>query len=335
MAINYRSGLAEFCHQERCPLICWEIDPSLYALSPLTCPPEGVRIFTYRRANVARFLDAGFREVKYLPLAANPEKRTPRTLTAEDRQRYAAPLSFVGASLVSEALSFKERFAERYAEWRGGGAENKAEGLELLEEVLAVQRRDFSRYGLQALLEARCAPFIAFARERPPFQDPIMLAAEIAASEKRLTYVANLGKLGLAVWGDPGWNLVERHGVRYMGRHAHHNEELTKVYCATGINIDIGRLYQPDIVTMRVFDVMACGGFLLAEWSDALVELFEPGKEVETYRSLEELLQKAGHYLAHPEAARKIADRGMEAVRRKHDIPSRVAHMVGTLRRDR
>ena len=33
------------------------------------------------------------------------------------------------------------------------------------------------------------------------------------------------------------------------------------------------RFYQRDIVTMRVFDVLASGGFVLAEWSEDLAEL--------------------------------------------------------------
>ncbi len=327
-AVNYTEGLAEFCHQQGCSLLCWEIDPSLSWLSPVSTPSDKAHIFTYRKANVSGFKEAGFDHASYLPLAADLEKRAPRNLSPEDRNRYAAPLSFVGASLVSEGLAFRERFLDLYAAWAGKGDGGREEGTMLLDEALAVQRKDFSRYVLAGLLEERFARFIADARVSDPLVNPVMLAAEIAASEKRLTYVVNLARLGLTVWGDKGWTQVEEYGVRYMGRHAYHTEELTKVYCAAQINIDIGRAHQPDIVTMRVFDVMACGGFLLAEESRALTELFEPGVEVATYRTLAELREKAAYYLENPQAARRIADRGMEKVRRLHDIPSRVRHMI-------
>ena len=73
-------------------------------------------------------------------------------------------------------------------------------------------------------------------------------------------------------------------------------------------------MYQDDIVTMRVFDVLACGGFVLAERSSALAELFEIGAEVDCYASADELEAKVAHYLAHPDSARAIARRGREAV---------------------
>ena len=33
---------------------------------------------------------------------------------------------------------------------------------------------------------------------------------------------------------------------------------------------DVNRIYQPDVVPLRVFDVLACGAFLIAEHSEAL-----------------------------------------------------------------
>ena len=162
-------------------------------------------------------------------------------------------------------------------------------------------------------------------------EDPLLWASEMAASEKRLTYVANLGVHGIVVWGDAGWKQVEAYGARYSGRYARHTDELTKIYCASTINVDVGRLYQSDIVTMRVFDVLACGGFLLAERSDDLEQLFEVGLEVEAYSTLAELKRKVAFYLANPEAARAIADRGLTAVRTRHTIRQRVETMMGAM----
>ena len=107
-----------------------------------------------------------------------------------------------------------------------------------------------------------------------------------------------------------------------------HYFETTKIYNATRINIDIGRIYQSDIVTLRVFDVLACGGFLLAERSDDLLELFEPGVEVECYATLAELEDKVVYYLEHPEQAAALAGRGREAMCARHRIRDRVSRML-------
>jgi hypothetical protein len=331
-AVNYTGGLAELCHALDVPLMCWEIDPSTTAVQPTRAPTDNSHIFTYRRPHVDQFRSAGFANVRHLPLATNEQRRAPLALSAEERDEYGAPVSFVGASMVAEALDFRQRFLERYVAYLEAGGEGTLEQAGAnLAEILKVQRLDYTTFRLPALLQEHFAPFLAAARSDVGAEDPLMWVSEMAASEKRLTYVANLGAFGVVAWGDAGWKQIEPYGARYSGRYARHTDELTRVYCASTINVDIGRLYQSDIVTMRVFDVLACGGFLLAEHSDDLGELFEVGLEVESYANLDELKRKVAFYLANPEAARAIADRGRTAVRTRHTIRQRVETMLESM----
>ncbi len=327
-AINYTDGLAEFAGAHACTLICWQIDPTTSAPPRCRDPRAAERafLFTYRRAQVAELRAGGFTHVEYLPLAADTERRAPVPLTAGERARYGTPVSFVGSSLQPQIDGFRQSFVTAYQTARpAAGA--VAEGAALLDEVLAEQRLDFSRFVVPAALARRDREL-----ERAHPETLAQLArwaGEIAAAEKRLAYVGRLGRFGVHVWGDEGWRAAQSAGLscHYRGPAAH-GLELTKIYCASLINVDIGRLYQDDIVTMRVFDVLACGGFVLAERSPALEELFEIGAEVDCYASADELEAKVAHYLAHPEAARAIALRGMEAVRARHDINARVARML-------
>ena len=322
-AINYTEGLAEFAAAHQCRLICWEIDPTTSAPPRCQDPRVAERafLFTYRQAQVAELLAGGFEHVEYLPLAADLERRAPVPLTAGERARYGTPVSFVGSSMQPQSAGFRQNFVAALA-----GA-HPGDGAALLDEVLAEQRRDFTRFVVPEALALR-APDLA--RARPDLLAQLARwAAEIAAAEKRLAYVGRLGRFGVCVWGDEGWRAAQTAGLpcHYRGP-AGHGLELTKIYCASLINVDIGRVYQDDIVTMRVFDVLACGGFVLAERSPALAELFEIGAEVDCYASADELEAKVAHYLAHPEAARAIALRGREAVRARHGIDARVARML-------
>lgn len=331
-AINYTEGLAEFAAAHRCKLICWEVDPTTSAPPRFQAQPAaagadagagdgGAFLFTYRRSQVEELRAGGFPHVEYLPLAADPARRAPVPLTGADRARYGAPVSFVGSSLQPQVSGFRHSFLTGFAPGNPGAVTHAAV---LLDEVLAEQRHDFSRDLIGGALAQRC-PDLARA-------DPARLAqlarwaSEIAAAEKRLAYVARLGRFGARVWGDEGWQSLNP-AVKYLGP-AGHGLELTKIYCASQVNVDIGRLYQGDIVTMRVFDVLACGGFVLAERSPALAELFEIGVEVECYATADELSAKVAHYLAHPAAAQAIALRGRAAVQQRHTIAARVARML-------
>ena len=332
-AINYTDGLAEFAAANGCKLICWEVDPATNPPSPCRGPTDEAYLFTYRRAQVAELRAAGFTHVQYLPLAANLSRRAPLPLTGADRERYGAPVSFVGSSMLPQAAGFRQTFLDAFAAAQPTAGLPAAQAA--LDQILAPQRRDFSRYVvpeaarrlLGDLAGSSGRPGDAGAHPSARLGDMERAAAEIAAAEKRLAYISRLARFGVRVWGDDGWTAAVSAGVAYQGP-AGHALELTKIYCASLINIDIGRLYQDDIVTMRVFDVLACGGFVLAERSAALEELFEIGTEVDCYTTLDELEAKVAHYLAHPADARAIARRGWEAVRQRHDLRARVAHML-------
>jgi len=325
-SINYKHLLAEFCFEEALKLVCWEIDPSLeFPQSPKTSTNRAF-VFSYRRANVKRYVEAGFAHAEYLALAADTQKRSPAALDAAEKQIYASPVSYVGASLVTEAAQNHAEFVRLYAEWAGGAnaAQWAEEKLDVIEER---QSENLSDYIFPRLLRQQFSGFLdAMARDKPYINLEVM-AAQGVASLKRRSTVEALAPFGMLVWGDSGWRSVEKSGARYAGRYAAHDGELNKVYCASMINVDIGRIYQPDIVTMRVFDVLACGGFVIAEHSGDLETLFRVGVEVESYGSLDELCEKVSHYLAHSEEARRIAEQGRSAVKERHSMK----HRFGTI----
>ncbi len=326
VAVNYTNGLAELAARHGARLIAWEIDPTTTAPAldaRVPGAPDAARVFTWRAREVEVFRRAGFAHAAHLPIGADVGLRAPVALSSEERERYAAPVSFAGASLVRNAGAFRERFLVRWA--RTGRA--RAAGERLIDAALAEQRRDFARYRIPELL-AEAAPELAELRAQDPgAEDPALLLGELAAAEKRLTYVANLGRLGAHVWGDAGWKGLERHGVRYRGP-AGHGPELTRIYNASRVNADVGRLYQADIVTLRTFDVLACGAFALVEHTAELEQLFDVGGEVASYRTLPELLSKAAYYLERPAEAAAIAARGLAAVRERHTVDQRLAAML-------
>ncbi|MCO4771062.1 MAG: glycosyltransferase [Deltaproteobacteria bacterium] len=339
VTINYVHGLAETCAELGLSLRVWEIDPSTDDLPPLQGGPDGpaaqgARIGTWRLANVDAFEAAGFTDVVHLPLAANPERRHPAQLSDEEAAKLDADVIFVGSSMVEQGLSFRRRLIAAHVLARGGDPTTAFEEAEnAIESVLSIQRDDFSVYRVPELL-AEALPTLgpsvtneavlnALAGARPD-----ALLGEMAAADKRITYVANLGQVGIHVWGDEGWKHAADYGAVWRGR-AGHGKQLTEIYSQPAIHLDIGRLYQTDIITMRVFDVLACGGFCLAEWSPQLGDLFEIGVELDCYRTLEEMLEKTGHWLEQgPEARAEVGRRGRERILRDHTIAHRVKALL-------
>jgi Glycosyl transferases group 1/DUF based on E. rectale Gene description (DUF3880) len=330
-SINYQNGLSELCNKFSMKLLCWEIDPSVDLPASLSAKDEKSHIFTYRKKSIDDFIAASFQNVHYLPLASNAKKRHPEMLSEEEKNRYMCPVSFVGSSMTGQAEEYTKSLENYYKAFCRHHRISYDEPVNPFKKILKIQGRDYSTYRIPELTQTYLGDFLKYLKENMDQPvDPVILLAEKAASEKRLTYLSQLGRYSLKVWGDEGWKRLESDGIRYMG-YAGHKYEINKIYSASLINIDINRLYQADMVNMRVFDIMACGGFVIAEYSEDLTELFAIDDEVVTFRTFDELLEKVDYYLSNTDKAREIAFRGMTAVRERHTIEKRVEQMLNII----
>ena len=73
---------------------------------------------------------------------------------------------------------------------------------------------------------------------------------------------------------------------------------------------------------------MACGGFVMSNYQSEIPEYFEIGREIETFSSTEELIDKCEYYLTHEEERKRIAQRGFEKVCKEHTVEQRLREIV-------
>ncbi len=320
-SINYTHGLAEFCEQRSLPWVCWEVDPSTDELQPLKTPTRRGHVFTYARRHVSEFKAAGFSSVHAMPLAADVLDRKPWEEHGPERENYRAQVAFVGASMVQRGRELFEDLVRRADRAGIAGARERCE------QLLARQRGPSSAFHLGAWLD-REWPELEAALASTSGPSARTALGEVAAAEKRLGLVAGLSDFDTQVWGDEGWKLVETHGIRWRGG-ARHQTDLPRIYSSAEVNLDIGRLYQSDIITMRVFDVLACGGLCLTEANEEVSELFEIGAELDVYEGAEDLQRRIRWWLERPLERARVAARGREAVLERHTIDRRLGVMLG------
>jgi spore maturation protein CgeB len=82
---------------------------------------------------------------------------------------------------------------------------------------------------------------------------------------------------------------------------------------------------------MRLFEATGAGTMLLTDEKSNVPELFEPGREVETYAGEDELVEKIVHYLEHDDERSAIARAGQERTLREHTYGHRMRELVGLL----
>jgi spore maturation protein CgeB len=75
---------------------------------------------------------------------------------------------------------------------------------------------------------------------------------------------------------------------------------------------------------IRLFEATGVGSCLVTDWKDNINELFEPGKEIVTYKTIEECVEKVRWLIDNPEEREKIAKAGQERTLKFHTIKMRV-----------
>lgn len=85
-------------------------------------------------------------------------------------------------------------------------------------------------------------------------------------------------------------------------------------------------------INFRLFEAAQAGALVFTPTCEELAELFEPGREVETYDHALDLEAKLRFYLDRPQAAERLGRAGWERVRRDH-LPERRAERVLALAR--
>jgi len=126
-------------------------------------------------------------------------------------------------------------------------------------------------------------------------------------------YLAEQG-VRVRVWGN-GWDAFS--GVRpnlLIERRALVNTEndlrYTKGVAATHINLGFLRKANRDLQTDRSIEIPACGGFMLAEYSDEHARLFADGMEAVFYHDHSEMIEKVHYFLDHEKERRAVAENG-------------------------
>ena len=96
-----------------------------------------------------------------------------------------------------------------------------------------------------------------------------------------------------------------------------------------GSKIVLNTMYYGEVegVNVKFFEILGCEGFQLCDWKPVIPEHATPDREVTTFETVDEAVDKIRYYLAHEEKRWAIARAGYERARREHTYEHRFAQM--------
>lgn len=109
-------------------------------------------------------------------------------------------------------------------------------------------------------------------------------------------------------------------GEKYDDICAHWNgfvdyeKEMPLVFTKSRINLNFTPRMIHSGISLRVLDVMACGGFLLTNYQPEIDEFFKDGVDLVMFEDEEDMIEKIEYYLSHEDEREKIAENGFSKV---------------------
>lgn len=327
-SINFFPAISYTCERLKVPYVCWTVDSPVPELFSNALQNSYNRIFLFDRAQYEFFSPVNPSCIYYLPLAADVKSLTETVLsmTDEDYAAYGAEVSFVG-SLYTEKCRYDSLSLSDHTRGYVDG---------LMEAQLQV-------FGCNFISESLTESVIREIREADPHfyhSDDLRDGADrylaahqyigmkLAALERERTLQRLSEHFPVVLYTRSDTSALPRvdcrGGVSTL-------TEMPKVFQASRINLNMTMRPIETGLSQRIWDILACGGFLLTNYQAELPDYFEIGKDLETYESLAELEEKVQYYLSHEEERMKIAISGCEKAAKYHSYEIRLAQMIQTL----
>lgn len=148
----------------------------------------------------------------------------------------------------------------------------------------------------------------------------------------RQAFFRQLADYEVKFWGPPPPTWMFDPDIRpmYQGEYAAYE---TKAKAFRAADIVLNNLKPEEVcgLNARAFETCGIGGFQMIDWNPGLPHLFEPGEEVVTFRSMDELKSKIDYYLDHEDERREIAEAGRRRAQSEHTYRHRLETLLKTV----
>ena len=324
-SINFFPSVSDVCNIWGIPYLCLIVDSPVLELFSTSLANPCNKIFLFDRQLYNDFHHINPDGIFHIPLATNVRDNyaTATMASAADRARFSSDISFIGSLYSEKCLYNQITLPEKMRGYVDG----------LIEAQLLV-------YGYNFIEECVTPELIeAFCKVRPElinFPDSMkvdtkaVIAQHIisvkVAEQERLRYLKVLSEhfnVDLYTGSDTSsMPLIHNRGF------AKTNTEMPIIFHQSKINLNLTAKSIQSGLSLRIFDVLGCEGFLITNYQAELPEYFNIGEDLEAYTSLDDLMGKCEYYLLHDKERQEIAHNGFEKVKKYHTYDIRLTQML-------
>ena len=330
VSLNFFPYISEICERFHIPYVCFSVDCPVLELFSDSVKNSWNRIFLFDYTQYMRFESQNPAHIYYLPLATNTMRwdNILSGLTSDDIRKYSADISFVGSLYTEKSPLSGTCLPEKIQGYIDGviEAQLKVYGYNFLEEVITPElvislKSLFPDYPVIPNSFENTDIYVAanhYLGIRVSELERIRTLQAISSRQPVTLYTRSLSSSSFPQ------NMTVKGGVSTL-------TEMPKIFHLSKINLNITIKPIQSGLSLRIWDVLGCGGFLLTNYQSEIPEYFEIGKDLDCYESPADLQNKIAYYLSHEDIRMEIARNGYEKVKTKHTWAHRIAQMLQIL----
>lgn len=332
-SINYFPVISEVCNIFKVPYVGWSVDSPLPEIYHKSIQNECNRMFMFDKKQFEEISPFNPGNVFHLPLGTNVDRwdRVTSSISADDRVKYASDISFVG-SLYSEKDSFaKIKNPSDYLLGFTDGllkVQSELQGINIIEKSLTPdiinelkEKLPSEFYGASFTvkdLDSYCAA-----------HSILGMHCAVLERENILKSLSEHFRVDLYTRSDVSpfrdfKNVICHGGVATL-------TEMPKVFNLSKINLNITLRAIEKGASLRIWDVMGCGGFLMTNFQEEINDYLIAGEDYDFYADLGDLIEKCDFYLKNDDIRARIARTGYEKVKKYHTYANRMPEIFRAL----
>lgn len=325
-SINYFPLIATVCHDTNTLYVCWNCDAPLLAMYHNSVFFDTNIIFEFDYSNLSEFKNMGIKNIFYLPLAANVQ-RYQALLPSKKPLKY--DISFVGSLYEKNSYDNIRSLLPDYLYGYLDGAiyaQTQISGGNILEKLLTPEicsmLEEITDYNKSAG---------SFVSTKKLFSTTVL--GFKAASVTRKNYLNLLSshfihQVNLFTSSDTSdIPLINSYGsVDYIS-------EMPFIFNESKINLNMTIPNISSGISLRVWDILSCRGFLMTDFRPELLNFFKPDEDIVIYDSAEELIDKTAFYLKNEELRAKFIKNAYAKIVKYHSYDVRIKKIIDTVTR--
>lgn len=330
ISINYIPIISRICNIFKLPYLSWVCDSPCIPLysETLSSPHNYVFIFDHIYANKFKSLYPDS-HIYYLPACHDNHLDDDLILSEEDYNKYNCDVSFIG-SLYSEKGGYNSVRNELPLYLRG-----YIEGLihaqcnvygynfisdsisdALIEELFGFMNQEIKPGYIDCKRDVVCDYFIGY---------------KCTEHDRITTLDAVSRHFNLDLYTTSDAALLPN--AHFKGI-ADSKNMLPKIFQCSKINLEIVHKCIRSDITVRTYDAMGLGGFVISDYQTEIPSYFTIDKDIVVYESIPDLLNKIDYYLTHDDERMEIAKNGQEKVLKYHTYDIRVKQMLDMFKKE-